>query len=571
MLIFEKIKWKNFLSTGNAFTEINIKAHDVTLIVGLNGSGKSTLLDSLSFGLFGKPFRKVNKTQLINSITKKACVVEVEFSIASLKYLVRRGMSPNIFEIFQDGILISQSANVRDYQDVFEKQILKFNHKSFCQVIALGLATFMPFMRLPAAQRRELIEDLLELEVFSAMNDTLKERIKDNNDVLFTHHNDKVILGQKIDFVKEYMTSLEVKRGIVKKELAEKRIAVQAEIEQIDGDIKDIAWTANKLIEEVADEKEKRGKLNKYKKLERQIEVNRTVIESDIEFLEKHENCPTCNQIIDALFKMDSIANKKTKLVEIEEGLEALQDRIWLVEDDLKNYDTIRETLSEFRTSVEVKKSQRQSLSEQVKDIQKQLNEEDQEDVINIEELAAFEKELVFLVTQIADIEEEKQLYSVAALLLKDNGIKSQIIKKYVPVINKYINKYLAEFELFCEFTLDENFQESIKSRNRDEFSYESFSQGERQRIDLSILFTWRAIAALRNTIHTNLLILDEVFDSSFDSPAIEYLTNIIRTFSKESNIIIISHSEQTKEHFDNVIRFEKKKNFSRIVKEVVA
>ena len=566
MIYFKKLRWKNLLSTGNVFTEINLCEKDMTLIVGQNGAGKSTILDALSFVLFGKPFRKINKPQLINSITQKNCVVEIEFSIGSNEYKIIRGMKPTVFEVYQNSNLLNQSAEMKDYQELLEKQIIKVNHKSFCQVVVLGSATFQPFMQLPSGQRREVIEDLLDLQIFTTMNSLLKDKVTENNDKIFEINSEKKLIESKIEMTKEHLLEMHQNN---EKLVSEKQQLLKETRDHL-LELKDkFDFTQDQIDSlkiQTEDNETITKKINKLNKLRHQIEGKVAMLNDDVDFFKKHDNCPTCKQSIAEEFKDKTISEKKDQIKEIEDGLSKLTeeydvaktrlDQIMEIVGKIQNYEMNK---IEYRTTMQSLYKYIDQLEGEIENINNTDNE--QSDV----KITDLENELKQIEVLYNELSEDKHLLMAAGILLKDTGIKSKIIKQYIPVINKLINKYLSSMDFFVSFELDENFNETIKSRHRDDFTYASFSEGEKQKIDLALLFTWRAVAKLRNSINTNLLIMDEVFDSSLDQNATDYLMNIIRDVAKDSNIVIISHKEHMNEKFNNVLKFIKHKNFSQI------
>ena len=566
MILFKKLKWKNLLSTGNVFTEINLCDKDMSLIVGQNGAGKSTILDALSFVLFGKPFRKINKPQLVNSITQKNMVVEIEFCIGSNEYKIVRGIKPTVFEVYQNGSLLNQSAEMKDYQELLEKQIIKVNHKSFCQVVILGSATFQPFMQLPGGQRREVIEDLLDLQIFTTMNSLLKDKVVTNNEEITEVISQKKLIESKIEMTQQHLIEIQnsndkliaEKKDLLKetsdhiKELKEKLVFVEDNI------------NAHKL--EVEDNESVSKKINKLNQLRHQIEGKVAMLNEDVKFFEEHSNCPTCKQDIEEQFRDKTIAEKHDQIKDIENGLDKLTEEYDVAKARLDNIMNINNKIQnlemkkiEYRTSMNSLNNYIIQLETEITNLNETHNQNS--DI----KIADFENELKDIETKYNLLSEDKHILMAAGILLRDSGIKSKIIKQYIPIINKLINKYLSAMDFFVSFELDEEFNETIKSRHRDDFTYASFSEGEKQKIDLALLFTWRAVAKLRNSINTNLLIMDEVFDSSLDINATEYLMNIIRDVSKDNNIIIISHKEHMNEKFTNVIKFVKHKNFSQI------
>lgn len=566
MILFKKMRWKNMLSTGNVFTEFDLNVKDMTLIVGQNGAGKSTILDALSFVLFGKPFRKINKPQLVNSITQKNMVVEIEFTIGTNQYKIIRGMKPTIFEVYQNGSLLNQSAEMKDYQEILEKQILKVNHKSFNQVVVLGSATFQPFMQLTPGSRREIIEDLLDLQIFTTMNSLLKDKVLINDEYIMRIVSDKKIIQSKIEMTKEHLKELQSNNDQLIEEKKNKINDIKKQIKTFDKEYSNFDKKRKELDEKNIDSKVLTSKLTKLSQLKHQIEANLSVIKNDVDFFKNHDNCPTCKQVIDENFRKDTISDKEIKIVEINEGLEKLSEQYNQINEQISEAMKIQSELNDVKMEINLTKTKINSLTAQKDDLEQEIKQiHDKKNVDSDDKIQTLETELKEIEKAYNVRLEEKEILSVAGTLLKDNGIKAKIIKQYVPVINKLINKYLSSMDFFVSFELDEQFNESIKSRYRDDFTYASFSEGEKQKIDLALLFTWRAVAKLRNSINTNLLIMDEVFDSSLDQNATDYLMNIIRDVSKDSNIIIISHKEHMNEKFTNVVKFVKHKNFSQI------
>jgi len=567
MIVFKKIRWKNFLSTGNIFTEIELNKSATTLIVGENGAGKSTLLDALSFALFNKPFRKINKPLLLNSITKKDLVVEIEFSIGSNNYKIVRGIKPNIFEVYQNGTLLNQSADSKDYQDILEKQILKINFKSFCQVVVLGSASFVPFMSLPAGQRREIIEDLLDLQIFTSMNTILKQRIATNAEDLIKQEANKTIVEEKIKLVKKHLIELQNNNEKIISEKNERIEQTNIQIEDLNTIYWDMENKRKDLEEKMVDEKELASSMKKLTALKHKFEAHLSSQREQIKFFTDHDNCPTCKQEINETFKCDMVQSNQERVKELEENLELVAKNYVETNDKINELMNIQAELNS--TKMELHKlatkitsliEYRTQLETEINSIQKTVTE-DNSDQLNklIDEL----KEAEDVLTELHDL---KQTYQAVSVLLKDGGIKAKIIKQYIPIINKLINKYLSSMDFFVQFELNEEFNETIKSRFRDEFSYASFSEGEKMRINLAILFTWRAVAKLRNSISTNILIMDEVMDSSLDSNGTEEFMKVLTQLAADTNTFIISHkTDQLYDKFTSVIKFEKHKNFSKI------
>lgn len=570
-IVFESIKWKNFLSTGNNFTEIKLNRSKNTLIVGSNGAGKSTLLDALCFLLFGKAFRNINKPNLINSVNQNNCVVEGSISIGKKNYRIVRGIKPNIFEIYCNGVLLNQDSTTKDYQELLEKHILKFNYKSFTQIVILGSASFVPFMQLKAADRRTIIEDLLDIQIFSSMNILVKDKISSIKDNIKNNKFEMELIAEKITLQKRNIEEnkthndeeIEAKRDEIKKN--EERLSI------LSSKIDALKMETEELEKSVSDEKKVRDKSKKLIQMQSKIKTNFDSILSEIKFFSDNDHCPTCTQAIDEEFKQKKTSDKSNKIIELKEGLSKIETEIE------KNNNRINEINSIWKQIIKngnqctdlnaTIRTTNEYITKQNKDIEKLLYRKE-----NIEggntHLNELKTQLDVLVKDQINILEEKNYYDLASTLLKDTGIKTKIIKQYLPTMNKLINKYLAAMDFFVNFNIDENFEETIKSRYRDEFSYANFSEGEKMRIDLALLFTWREIAKLKNSTSTNLLILDEVFDSSLDTVGTEEFMKLINELGTESNVFVISHKgDQLYDKFRSLIKFEKKNNFSRIVK----
>lgn len=569
MIEFKTLRWMNLLSTGNAFTEVNLNTHKSTLIVGQNGAGKSTILDALSFVLYGKPFRKINKPQLINTINGKNCVVEVEFDVGKKKYKVIRGIKPNIFEIYHNGEMINQSADVKDYQEMLEKTILKLNHKSFNQIVILGSASFVPFMQLPAAHRREIIEDLLDIQIFSVMNSLLKDKIATNRSTITDNKYKLEMVIDKIDIHKRHLEAQKVDNTQL---IADK----QAKITKLTNDVITIKKNVEAFNKEIDDlrtkliDKDKlSSKQSKLQTLQRQIGERVKKTTKEIDFFTEHDTCPTCNQDISQEFKDNMIGDRTKQQTQLVDGLNKLQEELSIVVESMQEFADINDSIVELNKNVAVSNNNAKFSNEAIQELQIEVTAL-QEKTMNIENNSAEIKTLLedqkALGLAKIELEDEKSVYDVASVLLKDSGIKTKIIKQYIPVINKLINKYLASMDFFVNFELDENFEEKIKSRFRDEFSYASFSEGEKARLDLALLFTWRSIAKLRNSASTNLLILDEVFDGSLDNTGNDELLGILQALTQGNNVFVISHkTDAYLDKFEKVLKFEKHKNFSRI------
>jgi DNA repair exonuclease SbcCD ATPase subunit len=568
MIIFKKIRYKNLLSTGNLFTEIDLNSHNTTLIVGENGAGKSTILDALSYVLFGKAFRKINKPQLLNSITQKGLVVEVEFSIGLNNYKIIRGMKPGIFEVYQNDKLMNQSAEMKDYQEILEKQILKVNHKSFCQVVILGSATYQPFMQLTAYQRREIIEDLLDLQIFTVMNTLLKNKQNANSEQIITITADKKLVEEKIKLIKEHLVELQNNNEQLIEEKKQRIKETNEQIETLKKSFENLENIKKELEIEIKDEQSISKKINQLSSLKHQIEAKLAIINKDVAFFKKHDNCPTCKQAIDENFKTETLEIKSKEVEEINEGLSKLSEQYEKANENLNAIMEIHTKINDQKMEIHKVKTKISSLIDYKEQLEKDINNINKTNKdIDDSKIPELENHLKDIEVKYNDLVEDKNTLSYAGYLLKDGGIKAKIIRQYIPIINKLINKYLSAMEFMCQFELDEQFNETIKSRYRDEFSYSSFSEGEKMRINLAILFTWRTVAKLRNSINTNLLIMDEVFDSSLDANGTEEFLKILNSLTSDTNTFIISHKgDQLFDKFDKVVKFEKYKNFSRMV-----
>jgi DNA repair exonuclease SbcCD ATPase subunit len=572
MITFKYVRWKNFLSTGNAWTEIKLNKSKSTLIVGENGAGKSTILDALSYALFSKPFRKINKTQLINSINGKGTEVQVDFSIGSNEYRIERAINKygsSKFEIYKNDKLVDQSANARDYQEMLERNILKLNHKSFSQIVVLGSATFMPFMQLSAQNRREVIEDILDIQIFSTMNVLLREKVAANKDKL----NDVVyqcdLIKEKIELQRRHIESL---KKDTDKRISQHKQKIQQcsdEIDQHNTVVEGLNAQIEQLQESISDKASLKKKKEKIEQLEYKISDKIKTLEKEITFYEHYDECPTCKQDLDSMFVEKKVETQKFKLEETSAGFASLQQEYQKITDRMQQIQDVQQQINDLLSEVNTNTSHINALYKLQGSIEQEITELQQETGTDNDEsgrLKQLEDQLTNVSSERESLSIQKSVYDIAQLILKDSGIKTKIIRQYVPVMNKLINKYLAAMDFFVQFELDESFNETIKSRFRDEFSYASFSEGEKMRIDLALLFTWRAIAKLRNSVSTNLLIMDEVFDSSLDSNGTEEFLKIIGELTSDANVFIISHKgDQLYDKFHSVIKFEKHKNFSRI------
>ena len=564
---FKQVRYKNILSTGNIFTKIDLDRRPSTLISGSNGSGKSTLLDAITFALYGKPFRKINKPQLINSINKKDMLVEIDFSVGGSFYTVKRGIKPAVFEVYRDGQLIDQDAAARDYQSYLEEFILGINYKSFNQIVVLGSATYVPFMELPAHTRRDIIEDLLDIQVFSTMNLLVKDRLSDNRQSLTENDYESEITKTKIDSLKEHNDSI---RLIHESEVDKVREKMQSHLDVIENkkeEIEKIEEEISSLYETISDKKAIENKQKKANDIRYDLEANRKAFEKDLIFYHDNDSCPTCKQGINHEFKDEVIQEKVSKKEAIEQGLTEIDAKIAEYAKRLSEISDVESvihdknlSISEQRGEIKISKNALVKYKEELEKAERNVEE------VDTSKLESFEKSLIALQEVRKELLDQKSVLGVLSTVLKDGGIKARIISQYIPVMNKLINKYLGAFDLFVDFQLDENFNEVIKSRFRDTFSYASFSEGEKLRITLSIMLAWRSVAKLRNSVSTNLLILDETLDGALDGSGIENLIDTLHNLNADDNIFVISHrGEQFAEKFISHIKFQKVKNFSEI------
>jgi len=569
MIVFKKVRYKNFLSTGQQFIEIDLDKAPTTLVVGDNGSGKSTILDAMCFGLFSKPFRAIKKDQLVNTINEKECVVEVEFNIGKKQYKIIRGIRPNTFEIWCNGDMLNQDAAQRDYQKHLEQNILKLNFRSFTQVVILGNASFVPFMQLRAKHRRQVVEEILDIEIFSKLNFMFRDKQKAQDETIRQVDFDYQLLDGKIDTQQKHIDEISNKN---KDTTDTKKLEItksDTDIENYQEDIARVRRDITNLQTEILDQTKVKDKHGKLTNMEAKLENTCIKHKKELKFFETHDDCPTCQQSIDEAFKKATIAVKQAKVTEIELGMEQIDNAITTSQ---KKLDKINETVVAIREKELLINRYETSISEIEKyksKIQKEINDLSNEEFstgVATGELNQLQEQLTDAGKDKLIHKEEKLYIDTARHLMQDSGIKTKIIKQYLPIMNHYINKNLADMDFFVNFTLDEEFNETIKSRHRDEFNYHSFSEGEKLRIDLAILFTWREIAKLKNSTNTNLLILDEIFDSSLDSSGTDEFMRILHFTMSKENVFVISHKGDTLiDKFPRVMKFEKYKNFTRM------
>ena len=570
MITFKTIRWKNLLSTGNAFTEIQLNKTKSTLIIGDNGAGKSTILDALTFVLFGKPFRSVNKHQLVNSVNQGGTVVEVEFSIGSKEYIVKRGIKKNFFEIWQNGQMLNQDASIRDYQEYLEKTVLKLNYKSFTQIVVLGSSSFIPFMQLKASDRRTIIEDLLDIEIFSVMNQLLKIKVGINKEDMGTVD---VSLGLAKGEEKASQHLIEKLKENKTKQISKNK----KDIKQHEKYLKDYQESINEInkkiegfTESISNETKIRTEINKLLDYQKGIEKGIIKHEEDMEFYEQNSHCDTCEQEIPQEHRDKMIEQFHGKMHEMSGGLVQLGHKLDDQQVRVDEIDKILKSIQECRGDIAKNQNSIQACTLYINKVSNQIDEISQmADDIDSKKpaLEKIKEDIKIYISKKEALSNEKYLYELAGTLLKDGGIKSRIIKQYLPIINKYINLHLGKLDFYVSFELDEGFNETIRSRHRDEFTYASFSEGEKMRIDLALLFTWRAIAKLKNSVNTNLLILDEVFDSSLDATGTDEFLKILYDLTGDVNVFVISHKgDILYDRFKSTIKFDKHKNFSRMV-----
>lgn len=569
MILFKTIRWKNFLSTGNQYTEVDFTKNKTNLIIGTNGAGKSTVLDALTFALFGKPFRKINKPQLINSVNEKDCRVEVEFSIGSTEWKVVRGIKPVIFEIWRNDTALDQSAAALDQQKWLEQNVLKMNYKSFTQIVILGSSTFVPFMQLPAAHRREVIEDLLDIKIFSSMNTLIKEKIRSTKEEIKVLELKKESFLDKVKMQESFIEELE-NRG--KESIDNNKRKVLDLSEEIEQHLNENVSLEDPLREYIREQDKITGyaeKLRKLGNLKGKISQKVSTITKEHKFFTENSVCPTCTQEIDESFRINRINDAQNKAKELQSGYKELEEAIKEEEERERQFNTLSKEISKLTNGISQNNIRINGLRRQIRNLEKEiqvLTENLANRNSEHEKLESFRDNLKITYDELASKKDTINYYDFSYSLLKDGGVKSKIIKKYLPLINQQVNRYLQMMDFYINFTLDEEFNETVQSPIHEDFSYASFSEGEKQRIDLALLFTWREVARMKNSVNTNLMILDEIFDSSLDSTGTEEFLKIIRYVIKDANIFVISHKTGMEDKFESVIKFEKVKGFSHMV-----
>ena len=568
MITFTKVRWKNFLSTGNTFTEIELDKNPSTLVVGENGAGKSTILDALCFGLFNKPFRQISKSQLLNSINMRDAIVEIEFETQNKQVKIVRGIKPNVFEIHVDGKMINQNANAKDYQKHLETQILKFNYRSFTQVVILGSSTFVPFMQLNTKNRRDVVEDILDIKIFSLMNLVLKTKYREVNTHIQDTRYSQDLTTSKIEMQEKYIADAKSNRESL---LTEKNNLIANNEEEIFTTRKQelaVKEQNESILDKMVGESKATQKRDKLKDIQFTLKDKHNRNETMITFFEENDECPTCEQQIDKEFKTRSIQVRERDNVELSEGLTKLSEEMDKVNKVLSEFKKLAKQLQTNEVEIGKYRSKIQELGKFNARLEAEIESIEQNPVgqEDIKKLDKLKEKLYSLDSTSKKLKEELFYYDVARNLLQDTGIKTKIVKQYLPIMNKLVNTYLSSMDFFCNFNLDENFNETIKSRYRDDFSYANFSEGEKMRIDLALLFTWRAVAKMKNSTNTNLLILDEIFDSSLDASGTDDFLKILNTFGNE-NVFVISHKQDMLfDKFRHTIKFEKNRNFSHVV-----
>jgi DNA repair exonuclease SbcCD ATPase subunit len=569
MILFEKIRWKNFLSTGNQYTEICFTENPTNIIIGANGAGKSTVLDALTFSLFGKAFRKINKPQLVNSVNEKDCRVEVEFSIAQTSWKIVRGIKPNVFEIYRNGDMLDQSAAALDQQKWLEQNVLKMNYKSFTQIVILGSSSFVPFMQLSAANRREVIEDLLDIKIFTSMNIVIKEKIRQIRDEIKTLTLKKESLSDKVEMQTKFIDDIE-SQG--KESIATKQEKVEEQLKLVDLYHKEVTLAEEKVQKRLKEQEKVSGateKLRKFSGLKGKITQKAATLTKEHKFFTENTVCPTCTQSIEEEFRINKINDAQKIAKELQSGLTELDEAINEEQERERHFLALSKEISKLQNGISQDNVRISGCQRQVRDLESEvqkLTEQLANRNTEHEKLETFKDNLRTTFDTLASKKDEIDYLDFSYSLLKDGGVKTKIIKKYLPLINQQVNRYLQMMDFYINFTLDEEFNETVQSPIHEDFSYASFSEGEKMRIDLALLFTWREVARMKNSVSTNLLIMDEVFDSSLDGFGTDEFLKIVRFVIKDANIFIISHKESLYDKFESVIKFEKVKGFSRMI-----
>lgn len=569
MILFKKIRFKNFLSTGNQYTEIDFTKSNTNLIVGNNGAGKSTLLDALCFSLYGRGFRKINKPQLINSVNEKDCRVEVEFSIGNIEWKIVRSIKPSLFEIWRNGSVLDQTSAALDQQKWLEQNVLKMNFKSFTQIVILGSSTFVPFMQLATSHRRDVIEDLLDIKIFSSMNTVIKEKIRQSKEEVKVLELKKESLLDKVKMQQSFIEELE-NRG--KKDIDDKNVSIMSLSEEIGYLMEENSSIEEPLREHIREQDKLVGyaeKLRKLGNLKGKISQKVSTITKEHKFFTENTVCPTCTQSIEETFRINKINDAQNKAKELQSGYKELEEAIKEEEERERQFTALSKEISKLTNGISQNNIRINGLRRQIRNVEKEiqvLTENLANRNSEHEKLESFKDNLKTTYDELASKKDKINYYDFSYSLLKDGGVKSKIIKKYLPLINQQVNRYLQMMDFYINFTLDEEFNETVQSPIHEDFSYASFSEGEKMRIDLALLFTWREVARFKNSVNTNLLIMDEVFDSSLDGFGTEEFLKIIRYVIKDANIFVISHKTGLEDRFESVIKFEKIKGFSRMV-----